>query len=398
MRGTSRLAALVVAALTVAGCWPHAGFDAGRSNMNAAETELNRATVGRLEVLWTRQVQPEGLQVTGLVAVGDGVYASAARGRVARLDAATGDRVWSTVVDAGQTTDPPDAFAPVYFQDRLRVSWGCCRSGVAGVFWLDPADGQVADAPPGGNGAGVSDPAIAQGRLAGMTVAPPFFRYVTWGDMRVGVSDDGIPAGGEGPFAIGGDRIYWAHNGQALAFGDQCRAGVPSPDPRLYCAPDWRTDLGRASSPIVVGTDAVMWATPAGPTVLDADTGAVRWRAVTDRPTGTPVVADSTIVLSTGDWLVAFAADGCGAPTCEPLWRAPVGGITGLAGGGDLVFATTARGEIAAYGVEGCRAPSCPPLALVDVGDASTGTPIVHGGRLVVSDATGRVTALGLPD
>jgi outer membrane protein assembly factor BamB len=397
MRWLSRLAIVLVVCFILSGCWPQPQFDAGRTNTNPHENVLTRATVGRLGVLWATDVQPGG-RVTGIVSVGDGVYTTAVDGRVARLDARTGEPVWSQVVDAGQAPIPPPATEPVYFGNRLRVSWACCRSGVAGTFWLDPANGDLTGAPDGATG-GLWDPAIAGGSLAGWDDTPPLFRTLTWGSRSViATGGDGVPPGSS--FAIVGDGLHWSRGNLALRFGPECRPGTIPGLPGLSCEPDWENDLGAPPASVAaVGTDAVMWTDwSGGVTVLDAATGAVRWRAtvgtLADVP---PVVAAGGIVVATQDGLVGLPARGCGAATCGPVWRAPVDGLTGLAGGGELVFATTSRGDVAAYAVDGCGASTCEPLAEVDVGDADTLSPIVDGGRLLVGDASGRVVALGLP-
>lgn len=58
----------------------------------------------------------------------------------------------------------------------------------------------------------------------------------------------------------------------------------------------------------------------AGPlTIYDATTGAARW---TSEPGGSPVVIDEQLLIPAGATLQAYAASGCGAPTCSPLWTA----------------------------------------------------------------------------
>lgn len=397
MRWFMRLLLVLAVGSAMSGCWLQPEFDAGRTNANPYERALNPTSVSRLAVSWARDVQPGG-RVTGIASAGNSAYVTADQGRVARLDARTGAPVWSRVVDPDVAPTPPPTSQPILFSGRLRVSWSCCRSGVAGSFWLDPADGAESSAPVGGHG-GWAQPAIARGSVAGWADPPPFFRTLTWGDLSITATADQGRSGGV-HYAIVGDSVYWSYGTQAVRFGAACRAGSPSPMPGVSCAPDWATDLGATPAAVAsVGRGAVMWADHSGGvTVLDAATGTVRWRATVGAPgTASPVVAGGMVVVNTADGLAGLAAAGCGAATCSPVWRATAPGITGLAGGGGLAFATTSSGDVAAYRVDGCGAATCRPVAVVDLGTTPTRNPIVDGGRVLVGNDAGRVTALGLP-
>lgn len=381
-------------AVVLAGCWPHGGHDAGRSHWNPAERGLTAATVGELEELWRTPVHP-GSSSGEPASVAGSLYVPGSHGRLARVDAATGEVVWRRTLDAGVAPEPPGLGSPVWFRGAVRVTWACCRSGVHGTFWVSAATGADADAPPGATG-GVFDPAVADGALAGLTVGEIGITTVSWGDLAVTAvaGEEGQPAN---QFAIAGGMIHWAYGATAQAFSE-CR---PQDDWHHPCVPDWRTDLGAVPGPpAAVGRHAVAYPVGSEVVVLDVATGAVRWRADLGARVGRLVVAGSTILAPTdADEVVALPASGCGgeAETCTALWRAPVGGLRDLAAGGDVAYATTDGGQVVALAVGGCRAATCAPLAEVDVGGALS-PPVVDGGRVVVGDAAGTLVALGLPE
>lgn len=387
-----RASGAVVVAVVLAGCWPHAGHDAGRSYWNPGERALTVATVGELGELWRTPVHP-GTRLKEPASLAGSVYVPGFSGQLARVKAATGAVVWRRTLDAGAAPEPSELSSPVLFGDALRVSWSCCRAGVAGTFWVDPKTGADVPMPPGG-AAGYAQPAVAGGKLAGFMTVGGGVYHLNWGDIGVTAAsgDDGGQVGFD--FAIAGGLVHWPYGRWAQAFSG-CH---PQDDEYHPCAPDWRTDLGAVPGPpAAVGPDAVAYPVGTGVTVLDRATGAVRWRATgLGARVGTLAVAGPTILAPTdAGEVVALPAAGCGAATCAPLWWAPVGGLAKVAAGGDVAY-VTAGGNVIALAVDGCGAPTCAPLAQVHVG-GTLSSPVVDGGRVFVGDLTGNLVALGLP-
>jgi outer membrane protein assembly factor BamB len=145
---------------------------------------------------------------------------------------------------------------------------------------------------------------------------------------------------------------------------------------------------------VVIGADeATLYLTTTAGNLhaLDAATGAIEWSAAAGTAVSSrPAVADGVVYLGTADGRVlAFAADGCGQPTCTPLWDAPVGGSVGgqptVAGG--VVFVGTAAGTVVALDGAGCGGPTCAPIWSETVGTGVVSKPIVSAGRLLVGNA-----------
>jgi len=400
MLRSSRLLVTAWLCVVLAGCWAQPDYDAGRTRWNALERSLTRENVDGLGVQW-RAALDEGAvpRWVDAAAVGGAVYVVGGPGKVSRLDAGTGDVVWTRTLDPGEAPTPPYLSSPIFFRDALRVNWSCCRAGVGGSFWLDPATGAEIDGPPDGVGFAT---AIAGGALAGISPSDGHSPTgLSWGDVRL--SDmAGERGSSASTFAIVGDSVQWAYGTLARGFTGPCR---PTSDPDFGCEPDWVTDLGaEPAGPVAVGPDAVAYPHSRvypdvgnAVTVLDVATGAVRWRADFAGSIGAPVVAGGVLLVPTAGGVAALPAAGCGAPSCAPLWTVDLAGPAALPAGGDVVYAAVAGGPVVAMALGGCGAPTCSPLASVDVGGAA-GDPIVARGRVIVANAARELVALGPPD
>ena len=204
---------------------------------------LTVATVGELGELWRTPVHP-GTRLKEPASLAGSVYVPGFSGQLARVNAATGAVVWRRTLDAGAAPEPSELSSPVLFGDALRVSWSCCRAGVAGTFWVDPKTGADVPMPPGG-AAGYAQPAVARGKLAGFMTVGGGVYHLNWGDIGVTAAsgDDGGQVGFD--FAIAGGLIHWPYGRWAQAFSG-CH---PQDDEYHPCAPDWRTDLGAVPGP-----------------------------------------------------------------------------------------------------------------------------------------------------
>ena len=75
---------------------------------------------------------------------------------------------------------------------------------------------------------------------------------------------------------------------------------------------------------------------------IDATDGTTQWSGSADA-THQLAVAGDVVYAAGSNTLTAFAADGCGAPTCAPLWSGSTGPgtTTGLAVAYDRVYVST---------------------------------------------------------
>jgi PQQ-like domain len=67
--------------------------------------------------------------------------------------------------------------------------------------------------------------------------------------------------------------------------------------------------------------------------VQDTTTHTTQWTATLPHPAGGPTISGGVIYVNVGDQLYAYAADGCGAATCDPLWVREIPGVRVVADG-----------------------------------------------------------------
>ncbi len=65
--------------------------------------------------------------------------------------------------------------------------------------------------------------------------------------------------------------------------------------------------------------------------------------------------------------------------------------------GADVVYVGTSDGTVAAFAAGGCGSATCGPLWSQDIGDAISGSPIVHGGTVYAGTTNGQLVAFRLP-
>src|SRR5437588_571277 len=84
------------------GDWPIYGHDQSRTNFNAAETAINRGTVGNLQPRWQAHLGSNGVAPSGAPSAANGkvyVASSVASGpNFFSFDASTGNRIWSAFI------------------------------------------------------------------------------------------------------------------------------------------------------------------------------------------------------------------------------------------------------------------------------------------------------------
>jgi PQQ-like domain len=406
MRRTLRRRGLVawagVVALGTAGCWPQVGQGPDRTGHNGLETRITVDTVATLEQEWVANLGP-GLSGGEVVASPrTGVIASG--GVLAGIDLSSGAIRWTQRSTQFGWRDP--------FMVGEQVVVG--RSNVdARTLTFDEMTGvQVADRVDrietrrGTRRIHVQTSAIA---------TPQGFEFF----HRFTAETDGVPAdawaglyggpGGSqaGRLTLGAERIYATGVG-LLADNVQQGNGIRAFDqhsPNLcgrgdFKCTSWATSLpGSTTTAAVVGPgETTLYAATDGGTVaaVDAATGALQWSAEAGAPVDDPpALADGVLYVATRTGQVlAFAADGCGAPSCTPTWRFEAGGqVVGqpsVAGG--VVFVATTSGRLVAVDAAGCGAATCAPIMVRELGTAVTAPPIVAYGRVLVGTFTGVVS------
>jgi hypothetical protein len=111
-------------------------------------------------------------------------------------------------------------------------------------------------------------------------------------------------------------------------------------------------------------TECLVNDAPSTLVVRDAATQATQWTAALPGPAGGLVISGGLIYLTSADQVHAFAAEGCGAPTCDPLWVRP-GQTSGLVVDGQMFTVREERVDLG-HGVVAVG-------SLVDVLAADTG-------------------------
>jgi outer membrane protein assembly factor BamB len=317
MRGMGRAVALVGAVTLLAGCWTQVGFGPAHRWHNDAETALTAENAATLTERWSAEVRATYVSEP---MVSDGrVY-------VTRANSYPNNNVGARALDARtgatvwDTELVPGGSGVTSYPSAAVLSGGELWAGGAAVFTLGSIVRCGADF-------GRLDP--SDGTVVATSPDDIYSPAVTAGDVVVQTTTAfGDPDGG---FCI---------NGAPLTVTVRDRASLAA----LWSAPV----PGEQSGPLV--------------------------------PFYTlPTVADGRIYVANGSVLAAYALDGCGADTCEPLWSVDVGGTidrsTPVAASGGRVVVTLTAGQVVAVegssGVERWRAlldvspPIAPPLQIV---------------------------------
>ena len=174
------------------------------------------------------------------------------------------------------------------------------------------------------------------------------------------------------------------------------------------CAPDWTADLGDAdvSSSVAVDAGRAYVGTFGGRLLAFATRGC---GAASCRPlfagqahghlVASPTVGAGSVFIGSDDGtLFAFPARGCGFASCAPTWTAQLAGPDFQAAptlAGSSLFVATSRDpdgpaapHLEAFAAAGCGAPTCRPRWRGDIGPlGATSTPAVTGHTLLVSAA-----------
>jgi PQQ-like domain len=166
----------------------------------------------------------------------------------------------------------------------------------------------------------------------------------------------------------------------------------------LSC-PSWVTvlDGAPATSPVLAEDESTVYVGSDAGTVyaLDAATGAVQWStgvgsavsadpAVDAQRLYVPTAGGDLVALERSGGAVAFTAAVGPSLTVQPAVAGETGGV---------VFTGASDGTVSAFAAAGCGTPTCGPLWEADAGGAVTGAPAVSGGQVYVGTAEGRLVA-----
>lgn len=436
-----RTVGVLVLAVVSAGCfWPAPGQNPGRTAYNPSETALTPATVGQLTQRWV-WTSGASRHVFGAVASTAGIHViSDDDCRLATIKPTTGALAWDfplsfyaqigfddcTITTLGDPfvaggrvwvgrqgvliKQPP---APLTFSDIATL--GFELDGTPAVEWsgaaLENIRGDVA------HGVG--------GFITSQQLPPPLsiviYSFVPtvavgnlgteWHQLAIPAEQVGVALGGR---TLGASALYDAGTGLLASAPGDTSAGnglrayaLTGATPgcgsvgEFDCA-TWATPLDGTDSwqPVIADDGATVYTGTDAGTVyaVDSATGAVRWSAaVGSAVTGSVALAGDTLYVPTasGD-LVALAANGCGAATCDPVWSGATGGSIdqqpAVAGG--VVYTASADGSLHAFDASGCGGDAtCPALWSAATGRKFSGGPVVSNGWLYAtfdSDTAGQ--------
>ena len=412
-----RLAIVVLVSVLLSGCWLQPGYIGEHTRANTLENDLTIDNVDTLQQLWSAPIgvpetmgqarSHEPLVHGGRVYVAFQEHSSyfGHRHGVSAFTN-TGGPLWTHY--AGGTDGHLDSSPITLVGDSLYSSWAASGGG-AGCYGrferLDADDGRIASArvlfvhsvTRGNDFIAFTHQSPCGGgtRLSIRGVDEPQSRYAA--SVPSGPGDDVVPTtAGQSVFVVAGRRLR--------AF-DARGCGMSS------CPPMWTTtDLDLDGTVPAVATPAgtdpprvfAVTRTSRELVAFDPTTGAVDWQA----PLNASGVADlalsnGTVFVATGGTgsaagtVQAFAAAGCGQPSCDAVWHTAPGTADGLVApvvAGSALYVGAAN-DVHAYRVDGCESSPCDPVTTVSMGDDIVVSNIVVAeGRLYVTSA-GQLTA-----
>lgn len=406
MRRTLRIAAGTAASLALSGCfsWTHTGAGPTGTYNNPSEDKLTADTIGQVQEIWTA---PTGKVLTS----GDRVIVFDHFGPSVRgYDAATGTEVWSAPGGLAAIEG-----ATVYVTEGAFSNAGGTPTSRSAIVARSLATGEEIPAlterfPDDSMLTAMLDPALGS-RYHAWTISTVgwdrhgeriYTSKLRLTDRQTGVEHTFLP-----------DRVD-EHTG-FVPWIDE-RAGRLYYSPTTCCAADMDRDLLKAvdlaTGEVVwsrsdllhnnVGAEGErLYVVGPQLRVLDAATGETVWSGAAPANTGNFAVSDGTVYIESDGTLTAYRE--CGEVTCSPLWTAQISNTYltyyRLIAAGELVYTAADEGEetrVNAYPADGCDAPTCEPVASWLVSGDLGASIVVAEGRIYVSTSTG-VHAFGLP-
>jgi outer membrane protein assembly factor BamB len=437
-----QLVAVVVASLTLSGCWWWVpGHDANHSGHNSVEDQLSPATVDELSMAWT--YGPWGMELGPPTVSQSGVHVAMGGCGVVTLDRATGTERWFANWAGGSPDACADPFSPIVYASPPFVDGDRLMAGA--FWWMSSIPSPRYDiftesyATADGAPLGRSAPRVIAGIRGdqGLFVTPIVYTlgggipiptgygpmvFATFGPLddpsqqrtiRTAVTTGGQPLESGIP-TLGTEHLFHAGTGVLSttpgdpATGRSVRAytltgerpGCGPTDTPVEC-PVWSqpVDGTVTGSPVLNALQNRIYVGTSAGTVynFDAQNGVLQWSASVAEPVvAEPALAGNVLYVATaGGHLYAFDALGCGAASCPPLWSADTGGGVEVqpAVAGGLVFTGSTSGAVRAFDAAGCGAATCPALWTASTGSAVTGAPAIARGAVYLATADGRVIA-----
>jgi outer membrane protein assembly factor BamB len=389
------LAALIV--LATAGCWPQPGANPAGTNFNDLESVLTVDTVGTLTERWSAPGTVSsvfGAEAYGLT-----------NGTIRDLDLDTGAQIWSSPLPtvagatgpfrqvAGPAVTDAGELAASYTQDTTAdpsqpkvgagLRWDRTTGELVGVLSTPPTVGALVPT----RIAPVGDRILYELNDGSLQVVStteetpgPGLPVSTRLWAAAGVGQTGLPT--LAPIVVG-DTVIDTNLSTMRSFPlAGCGQDV--------CTPTWSVGLNPLGG-VVVPSGNHLLVTHIDNTLRSyrLSDGAPEWRAPM-AGSGGGLATNGAVVYaaSGGTTLQAFAAEGCGAPTCTPLWSGalPATSNSNVAIAGGVVYVGTSNSQVLAFAADGCGgATMCPPIASVSTGSGFVTSVIVSNGHLVVT-------------
>lgn len=373
--------------------WSQFHFTPDRASDNEFENVISPRNVDAMQLLWTGVTSGDTSSFSGTSQVDGTIYVASNQGHTGYLEA-----FGETGCGAPVMCHPVWSASTVALYGTPAVAGGSVFIGGedAALHVFDAGSGTPLWTGSVGSGIVQSSPLVADGSVfVGSTFGNVFaFPEAGCGQPTCQPSWTGtIPEAVTGSPASAGGLLFVGSQAAVYAF-DAGGCGQAS------CAPLWSASVGFVfGSPAVAdGVVYVGTETPGDLFAIDALTGAVLWTGGTS-PDGSssPAVARDTVYVGGADGvLYAFAAAGCGGPTCTAQWTGQGSGQMdgfGPAVANGLVIAPASDDLTYAFPAT-CDQSSCDPLMTFDTPYAIS--PTITDGYLF-SNGTGGVRAFGLP-
>jgi hypothetical protein len=404
----------LAASMASAGCWGQPGAGPGNTFANGAESTLTIDNVASLEAAWSGRGGLSAV-VSGKTV---GAYWTGSGVDVVAHDVATGAEAWSrTLTPAGTDWGYP-THAPVVAGDDVWVGYvghQPTHSCAFGMARLDLATGSVVATD---TTAAPVELVPFDDRVAVITntFSPSGIGRTCWPDlsdpMRVVDAATGVtewePTGFLSSWAavtVVGDELF-AVDASGLHRFPAAGCGAPT------CPATWETQPNGVGALYDVAGDAT------GPLLLTSPNaeGGMDLLAV-DKATGDAVgsaplgvggqalaLAGGTVYVAGGTTLAAYDVASCSTGACARRWTASLGGTAtwanALAVAGDVVYVGREDGVVEAFAAAGCGSPTCPAVTSVAVDGTVLQLAVSQGHLFVGADtpagsgvAGGRVTA-----